>query len=71
MRLEDIPKDIRDAIEMAGWVAADAFLAKLEESLPLCEWGGYQPEIGPWVGGLCRNLRSALTGGSVKGETNE
>jgi len=68
MRLEDFPKDIRDAVEMAGWAAADAFLSTLEERLPFCEWGGYQPEIGPLVAGLMRNLRGALAGGPIKGE---
>jgi hypothetical protein len=71
MRLEDFPKDLRDAVEMAGWTAADAFLSTLEQRLPLCEWGGYQPEIGPLVAGILRNVRSALTGGAIKGETDD
>lgn len=71
MRLEDVPEDIREAFEVAGWAAADAFLAHLENHLPLCGWGGYRPEIGPLVAGIVRNLRSSLAGGKVTGEQNE
>jgi len=66
MRLEDIPADIREAVEIAGWAAADAFLTTLEQRLPLCEWGGFQAEIGPLVGGILRNLRGSLAGGAVR-----
>jgi hypothetical protein len=71
MKIEDFPKDIRDAVEIASWTAADAFLSTLEQRLPLCQWGGYQPEIGPLVAGILRNARNALTGGAIKGETDE
>jgi hypothetical protein len=71
MRIEDIPPDIREAVEMAGWAAADTFFARLEKSLPLCEWGGYQAEIGPLVAGIIRNLRSSLAGGKVTGEQHD
>ena len=66
MRLEDIPADIREAVEIAGWAAADAFLATLEQRLPMCEWGGFREEIGPLVGGILHNLRGSLVGGAVR-----
>jgi hypothetical protein len=65
MRLEDIPPDIREAIEISGWAAADAFLASLEQRLPMCEWGGFRNEIGPFVGALLRNLRGSLVDGPI------
>lgn len=68
MKLEDIPEDIREAVEIAGWAAVDAFLTTLEQRLPMCEWGGFQAEIGPLVGGILRNIRGSLAGGGVRQE---
>jgi hypothetical protein len=66
MRLEDIPTDIRDAAEIAGWAAADAFLATLEQRLPMCDLGGFRSEIGPLLSGILRNLRGSLAGGAIR-----
>lgn len=71
MRVEDIPEDIRNAVEIAGWAAADAFLATLEQRLPMCDWGGFRPEIGPLVGGILRNLRGSLVGGAIRQSKGE
>lgn len=68
MKLQDIPEDIREAVEIAGWAAVDAFLTTLEQRLPMCEWGGFQAEIGPLVGGILRNIRGSLAGGGVRQE---
>jgi hypothetical protein len=68
LNLKDIPEDIRLAIENAAWKALDSLLSSLEESLPKCEWGGYQKEIAPFVKGLVANIRSSVNGGQVMGD---
>lgn len=68
LKLDDIPEDIRLAIENAAWKALDSFLFSLEENLPNCEWGGYQKEIAPFVKGLVNNIRSSINGGKVAGD---
>lgn len=68
LKLDDIPADIRLAVENAGWKAVDAFLSSLEENLPQCEWGGCQKELAPFIKGLVSNVRSSINGGRVMGD---
>jgi len=68
LNLKDIPEDIQNAIENAVWKALDGFLFSLEETLPNCEWGGYQKELAPFIKGLIGNIRSSVNGGRVMGD---